>query len=314
MASEQAVKDKQRVCTADTNSASQRLLLGVVFICTSSIVFPIMNGVVQVLSPRYPTDQIVWVRTGMHLLFMLALFAPRRGLLTLLRTSRPGWQFTNSLLLVAATILFFSGVKHMHLASASAVSLTAPLFVAALAWPVLGERISMARLVAAVAGFVGVLIVIRPGTSVFHPASLYIVGSALCYALYQLFSRKIAGYDLPETSACYSALIGTLVMTATAPVNAVAFQSTQDALLMLSLGLFGGLGYYCVARALTYAPANFIAPFQYVQLIGSVIVGYLVSSAWPDAMTWLGSAVIIGAGIYMWWQESRDVSSGTQRP
>lgn len=283
---------------------ANQIALGVLLICLSGLLFPIMNGLVQVLSPRYPTEQIVWVRMASHLLFLVGVFAPSRGIAGLMRTRRPFWQFANSLLIVAATALFFAGVKHMHLASASAVSLSAPLFVAALAWPLLGERLTISRLLGAIGGFVGVLIVIRPGTSVFQLASLYIVGSAACYALYQIFTRKVAAEDRPETSACYSALVGTLVMTAIAPFSAVAFRSSVDAATMLSLGLFGGLGYYCVARALALAPANFIAPFQYVQLIGSVIVGYFVSARWPDAMTLLGSAVIIGSGIVMWWRES----------
>lgn len=283
-----------------------QLALGVVLICLSGLLFPIMNGLVQVLSPRYPTEQIVWVRTAMHFVFMIALFAPSRGLVALLNTKRPVWQIANSLLIVAATVLFFAGVKHMHLASAAALSLSAPLFVAALAWPILGERITVARLIGAIGGFIGVLIVIRPGTSVFQSASLYIVGSAACYALYQIFTRKVAEVDRPETSACYSAMVGTILLTFTAPFSAVPFQSTLDAVTMLSLGLLGGLGYYCVARSLTYAPANFIAPFQYVQMVGSVIVGYFVSERWPDAMTMVGSSIIIGSGIFMWWRESAE--------
>lgn len=281
-----------------------RIVLGILFMCASGIVFPIMNGLVQVLSPHYPTEQIVWVRTGMHLVFMLLLFAPQRGLVRLLTTTKPGWQIARSLVLLSSTTFFFSGVKHLHLASAASISLTAPLIVSALAWPILGERVSAARLVAVACGFIGVLIVIRPGTSVFHPASLFIVASATCYALYQLFTRKVAGHDPPETSACYSALIGTLAMSLVAPFKAVGFQSAFDGVTMLSLGLFGGIGHYCVARAMTYAPANIIAPFQYFQMIGSVIVGYIISSRFPDAMTWLGAAIIIGSGLYIWWRES----------
>lgn len=290
---------------ATSSPTTDRILLGILFMCGSGIVFPIMNGLVQVLSPRYPTEQIVWIRTATHLVFMLILFAPKRGLIALLRTNKPGWQLARSIMLLLSTNLFFAGVKHLHLANAASISLTAPLIVAALAWPVLGERVTLARMLAVMVGFLGVLIVIRPGTSVFHPASLYIVGSATAYALYQLFTRKVAGHDPPETSACYSALIGTLVMTLVAPFSAVGFQSTLDAVTMLSLGLLGGAGHYFVARAMTYAPANVVAPFQYFQMIGSVIVGYVISSKFPDAMTWLGASIIIGAGLFIWWRESR---------
>ena len=95
-------------------------------------------------------------------------------------------------------------------------------------------------------------------------------------------------------------------MAMIAPRSWVSFQSASDAALMISLGLFGGLGHYCVARAMTYGPANILSPFQYWQMIGSVIVGYLISSKWPDAMTWLGASIVIGAGLFIGLRETRD--------
>lgn len=274
--------------------------------CLASTLFPVMNGVVQVLSQRYPSEQIVWVRTGGHLLFILALFAPRFGFVRLVTTSVPRWQIARSVVLLASTFCFFTGVKYLPLAKAAAISFTAPFIVAMLALPILGEKISLVRLAGVLAGFVGVLIVIQPGTALFQWASLFIVGSALCYGLYQVLTRHVAGRDLPETSAVYSALVGTLIMTFVAPWFWVSVQSFGDLLLMASLGVLGGLGHYCVAKAMTFAQASVVAPFQYWQMIGSVLVGYILMGSMPTASTWLGAAIIIGAGLFIGWQETRE--------
>jgi drug/metabolite transporter (DMT)-like permease len=153
--------------------------------------------------------------------------------------------------------------------------------------------------IAVIVGFVGVLIVIRPGAAVFQWASLLIVGSAGCFAMYQVLTRRVVGYDAPETSVVYSALVGSLLMSVVVPFFWKTPVSLADVLLLGSLGVLGGLGHYCVARAMTYAPANFLSPFQYWQMVGSVAVGYFLFSEMPDTFTWLGAALIIAAGVYV---------------
>ena len=292
--------------TVATGPSRANLLRGIGFMCLASTLFPVMNGVVQVLSQRYPSDQIVWLRTAGHLLFVLALFAPSIGFTRLVATRAPGWQFARSIVLLASTFCFFTGVKYLPLAKAASISFTAPFIVALLAIPLLGEKLSLPRLAAVLVGFIGVLIVIQPGTDVFQLASLYIVASATCYGIYQVLTRRVAGRDLPETSAVYSALVGTVIMTLIAPWNWEPILSLGDAGLMASLGVLGGLGHYCVAKAMTYAPANIVAPFQYWQMIGSVLIGYLLMGSVPTAATWLGAAVIIAAGLYIGWRETRE--------
>jgi len=284
--------------------APNRTLLGILFMCAASSLFPVMNGLVQVLSPRYSSEQLVWARTASHLVFILALFGPRFGI-ALVRTTQPKWQILRSVILLMSTFMFFNGVKHLPLAKAASISFTAPFIVALLAWPMLGERITPNRLLAVAVAFLGVLVVIRPGSELFHWASVLILGSATCYALYQVVTRRVAGHDPPETSAVYSALVGTLVMSAVVPFVWTAPVSWTDAALLLSLGVLGGLGHYFVARAMVYAQANIIAPFGYWQMVGSVIVGFLVSGLMPDLSTWIGSSIIICAGIYVALHEAR---------
>jgi drug/metabolite transporter (DMT)-like permease len=286
-----------------------RIWLGILFMCIASTLFPLMNGLVQILGPRYATEQIVWARALTHLVFIVLLFAPKRGLVSLIRTAAPKWQLARSMMLLISTVCFFTGVQQLPLANAAAISFTAPLIVALLAWPMLGERVKADRLVAIMIGFLGVLVVVRPGSAVFQWSAGYILVSATSYAFYQIFTRKVAGADSAETSAVYSALLATVVMSAVVPFVWKTPQSLLDVGLLASLGILGGLGHYCVARAMSYAAANIVAPFQYWQLVGSVAVGYAISSHWPDAATWAGAAIIIAAGLYIGWRATRPGSA-----
>src|SRR5580704_1337012 len=275
---------------------SSRPLLGVLFMCAACALFPIMNGFVKLLAATYDPLQIVWFRIVIHLALVAMVFMPRMGL-GLFRTRRIGSQFVNSVMMLLSTLLFFSAVKYVGVAEAISISFVAPLAVVFLAWPMLGERITAVRVAAVVIGFSGVLVVIRPG-------------SAICYAIYQIIIRRLAGVDHPATSIFYSVLLGAILLSALVPFAWKTPIDWRDWLLLCSLGALGGLGHYCVARAMTYASANFVAPFNYTQMIGSVIVGYLMFAEVPDLYTWLGTALIVGAGLLVGWRGGRSQRRG----
>jgi drug/metabolite transporter (DMT)-like permease len=282
-----------------------RPLLGILFMMLATSLFPVMNGLVKVLSVNYSTEQIIWARTASHLLFVLLLFGPGIGW-RIFRSVRLKVQIGRSLVLLASTTCFFSGVKFMPLAEASSISFASPFIVALMAVPILKEKLSLVRLGAVAVGFCGVLVVIRPGSAVFQWASLFICGSAFFYATYQILTRFVAGHDRPETSVVYSAFVGTIVMTAVVPFFWIPPQSVADAALMASLGVLGGLGHYCVARALTYAAASVVTPFHYWQIVGAITTGYLLFGDLPDAYTWTGAALIVGSGLFIGWRETRE--------
>jgi drug/metabolite transporter (DMT)-like permease len=286
------------------SQAPNRTLIGILFMLAAASLFPVMNGLVQVLSARYSTEQIVWARAASHFIFVLALFVPPLGV-AVARTTVPKWQVIRSMVHLMSMLFFFTGVKYLPLAKAASISFTAPFFVALLAWPMLGERLTLNRLVAIIVAFLGVLVIIRPGTDVFQWASLYMLGSAICYGLYQILTRKVAGHDSAETTAVYSALVGTVVMSIWVPFVWTPIASWTDAALLFSLGIIGGTAHYFVARAMTYAEASIIAPFGYWQLMGSVVVGYVISGYLPDTFTWVGAGIIICAGSYIAWAETR---------
>ena len=276
------------------------------FMLGACSLFPVMNGIVKLLGAHYDPKQVVWFRITTHLVLVALVFMPRLGT-RLFHTRHIGSQFIVSVMMLTSTLLFFSAAKYVGVAEAIAVSFIAPLAVVFLAWPLLGERITPIRLGAVVLGFVGVLVVIRPGTSVFQWASLLLLGSALCYAVYQIYIRRLAGIDHPATSIFYSVLLGSVLMTLWVPFVWKTPENWQHWGLFLSTGALGALGHYCVARAMTYASANFIAPFNYTQMIGSVIVGYLIFGEVPDAYVWLGTALIVVAGLMVGWSGRRRV-------
>lgn len=282
----------------------RRLLLGILFMCLSGIVFPVMNGFAKMLGAEYSSLQVSWARAFGHFVFLLAAFLPRQGWLVL-RTKQPGIQFGRAMMLYVSNICFFFAVTFIPIADAAAISMTGPLVVALLAWPMLGERTNARRLIALGCGFVGVLIVIRPGTDVFHWASLFVVASACCYGMYQIFTRKVAGIDSPETSALYAPVIGAIGMLLVMPFVWRTPATLLDLGMFMGLGVLGAAGHYFVARALTYAPANLVSPFQYFQLFASVVVGYVFFAALPDAATWFGAAIIMVAGLYIGWTQTR---------
>lgn len=283
---------------------TSRPLLGVLFMCIACALFPIMNGIVKLLAATYEPQQIVWFRIVSHLVLVAVVFMPRMGL-GLLRTRRIGTQFVSSVMMLLSTLFFFSAVKSIPVAEAISITFVAPLAVVLLAWPLLGERITWFRMAAVIVGFSGVLIVIRPGSAVFQWASLLLLCSALCYAIYQILIRRLAGIDAPATSIFFSVLLGAIIMSIWLPLVWKMPTNWTDWVLLCSLGVFGALGHYCVAKAMTYASANFVAPFNYTQMIGSVIVGYFMFAEVPDFYTWLGTAVVVGAGLMVGWQGRR---------
>jgi len=282
----------------------RRLLLGVLFICLSGVTSSLMNGFAKLLGETYNSLQVSWARAFGHVLFMLAVFVPRFGL-RMLRTRRLGRHVLRSSCLLISNLSFFFALTFIPIGDASAINMIGPLFVAALAWPMLGERTTPGRVLAVTIGFAGVLVIIRPGTAVFHWAALLIIFSALVNALYQIFTRGIADTEAPETSAIYSSVVGAFGMLLVLPFIWKTPASLSHVALFCSLGMLGAISHYFVALALGFAPANLVTPFQYVQLIGSALVGYFLFSTLPDLFTWIGAAIIICSGLYIGWTQTR---------
>jgi drug/metabolite transporter (DMT)-like permease len=201
--------------------------------------------------------------------------------------------------------VFVMAIGSVPLATASAIGFTSPLIVTALSVPLLHEQVGWRRWSAVVVGFAGALMVIRPGGGLHDPAVLLILASSFAYALYQILTRLAGRIDTAATGIVFAALFGSLGMSLVMPFVFVVPRSLLDVLLFCSLGLLGGLGHYLVIRAFQLGPAAVIAPLGYVELIGSVVFGYLLFGNFPDPWTWLGAGVIIASGIYIAFRERR---------
>lgn len=266
--------------------------------------FALMSGTAKVLGAHYSSLQISWARAFVHILFLLAFFLPRHGL-AVLHTRRPALQLARSALLFTSNLLSFLALAFIPLAKQASISMTAPLIVTLLAGPMLGERTTRARLVALSCGFLGVLVVIRPGTAVFHWAAVAVLVSATSYALYQILTRKVAGVESPETSALYSSAVGAFGMLLVIPFVWITPHSLADFGMFVAVGVLGALGHYCIAIAFGLGPANILSPFQYFQLLASVLTGFMLFGDLPDAFTWVGAAVIVASGLYIGWTQTR---------
>ena len=272
-----------------------------------ALLIPLLNASAKYLAAKYPVIEIAWARYAGHFIYMVIVFAPRLGT-SLLVSSRPLLQLMRSTLLCISTLIFITALPHVPLTTATAISFTGPFMVTAMAPLLLGERVTPARWLAIGAGFVGALVILRPGAGDVSPAAFLFLASAFASALYQIMSRKLARLDRAETSITYIALAGFVLTSIPLPFYWVTPASARDLLLFVGLGVFGGFGHYFLVRAFELAPAPFVAPFNYLGLIGAAFLSVVVFGQFPDAWVWLGAAIIAGSGIFILLHEHRQRS------
>lgn len=275
----------------------QDTLRGILYMCGAFIFFSLLDTTAKLLGQGYPMAQVVWARYighGAIALVFVWIYRRQRPW----RSRHPGLQLLRGLLLLTATSLNFIALRHLQLAETAAIYFSTPLLVAALSVPLLGERIGPRRLAAICAGFVGVLIVIRPGFGLVHWAVLCSCAVALLGAFYQILTRKVAAADSPHTAQLYAALIGCAATTPLMPLDWVPPQGFAI-VLMAAIGLLGGLGHWMLTVAHAHAPAPILAPFSYTQIVWMPVLGYLVFGNIPSPWVLLGGAIVVASGLYL---------------
>jgi drug/metabolite transporter (DMT)-like permease len=250
----------------------------------------------------YPVIEVIWSRYFFAFIFMLAMFLPRNGR-ALFRIHRLDTQIVRGMLLFMSSYLYFHGVVYLPLATAASISLTSPIVVTALSPRLLGEKVGAHRWTAVGIGFVGALIVVRPGHESFDWHVLLIVSSTVSSAFYQLFSRRYGQAERPDASATVATIVGTVAATPFVPFEWVTPATTWHLAMFVGMGIMAGTGHYFLTIAYSQAPAAVVSPFNYTQLIGAAIMGYLVFHDFPDVWTWVGAAVIISSGLYIGYRE-----------
>src|SRR3954451_292836 len=299
----------ERHSEGSATSHSTTVLRGILLMCAGVSMFPFMNAAVKLLGADYPANEIVWARFTAHLIVMLLVFLPQYGW-RLFATRRPAVQIGRGLLMLIGNALFVVAIAHVPLATASAIGFTAPLILTALAVPLLREHVGIRRWSAVLIGFAGALVIIRPGSGfrggVFNdPMLLLLLLGSATHALYLIATRWVGRYDDAATSIVFSALMGSVIMTLVLPFSFVMPRDPFDVAMLCSLGLIGAARLYLVIRAFRHGPAAVIAPFSYVELVGTATLGYLSFDSFPDLWIWVGAAIIIASGLYIALRERR---------
>lgn len=226
-----------------------------------------------------------------------------------------------------AAMLFFTSVKYMPLADAISVFFVEPIIVMLMSVVFLGETVGWRRLVAAVVGFIGAVIVIRPSYELFGLVSLLPLCTAFLFSVYLILTRKLGGSDEPLVMQFFAGIGGVILCGGVMIFGTYAGSedfgmsfpdNTQAWSLLLGIGLFGVASHLLIVMAFAKAPASILAPFQYIEIVSATILGYFIFGEFPDLVKWFGIFIIVGSGIYIFLREQKlektTVASGKLSP
>lgn len=273
-------------------------LIGAGLMLMAMAVLPGIDVIAKILGAQgMPILQIVWARLTFGALLTLPFAWPHTGVKGLL-PQRPFYHGLRASLLISATFTFFWSLKFLPIADALAIFFVQPLVVTALSPLVLKEHVGPRRWAAVVVGFVGTLIIIRPGFGTFNPGSLLALTAGTSLALYFLMTRRIAGVNKAIVTTFHTNLLGAGITSAF--VVFVWHTPTQtDWLMFLALAAIANIGHYCIVRAYDHAEASLLAPLAYTEMITSTIMGLIFFGDFPDQWTFLGVAILISCAIYI---------------
>ncbi|WP_369907978.1 DMT family transporter [Tropicimonas sp. IMCC34043] len=268
---------------------------GIVMMCAGVACLSVNDALAKTLTAGYSPLQILFLRNLIALPFTL-LIALTMGGTAALRSHRPVAHLLRGGLSIGAAILFFTSLMHLGLAEATALIFVAPFFITVLSAIFLGEHVGWRRWVAVVAGFLGVLIVIRPGTAAFQLVSLLPVATALLYALLMLSARWVDPRESVWTLLLYLTGAGAILSAIIVPFVWIPV-GAGDLWLFAAIALFGTAGITLITQAFRLAPAVVVAPLDYTGLIWATALGWLVWNEIPDSLTFVGAAIIILSGV-----------------
>ena len=261
------------------------------------VMLPIMDGFAKYLSADLPVLQITWARYFFTVTFTFPImfFFYRRQLKW---SDKPKLQIIRGLILLIANICFFYSISVISLAKALTLAFVAPLIVTAFSPMFLGEKVGFRRWSAVVIGFIGSLVVIRPGFVEINLASLAALGTGVMYGFYLIITRKLSTSDNPLLTLLLTGVVGAVIITCVMPFVWVQPNINQWSM-MAAIGVFACIGHLFLILSLKYADASKLAPFSYFEIITNIIIGYYFFNDFPDNWTFLGLFIIVLSGIYI---------------
>lgn len=270
---------------------------GIALVLLSTIFLGCSDVTAKYLSTELPSIEITWIRFLTFALMFTPVMLPVSPLYAM-RTERLGLQLMRGAVLLGSSLFFITGLRYLPIAEASATGFVSPLFVTALSIVFLSEKVGVRRWIATAIGLMGVVIILRPGTSAFHLAAFFPIISAFCWAAALILTRMMSGREAVLTTMAYSALTGLTLLTAMVPFVWVTPSWTG-----IGLGIFIGVastvGQWIIVLAYRYGDASVLAPFSYTQLLWVSILGFFLFKEVPDIWTVTGAAFIVASGLYI---------------
>jgi drug/metabolite transporter (DMT)-like permease len=286
------------------SDTSQNRRIGIALVTVTTIMFAILDTSAKWLVQSVPVLQLVWLRFLFHTLLTTAIFMPSMGT-QLFRVQNPKLQLIRGVMLAIMTGMNFFALQYLQLAEVGAVQFSVPLLIALISAWFLHEKLDAQRWMAIGFGFLGVLVIIRPGSNEFHPAIFLSIMNALLYAVFNMMTRRLAGSDHPITTQLTSAAVPSLLL---APFALWYWQMPEGWLtwgVIVLTGLTGGLGHSASALAHRYATAAELGPFLYQQIIYMTLGGWLIFGQIPDSAVVIGACIVVMSGLYLLWREFR---------
>ena len=273
----------------------------IIFNLLAWVMLPIMDGFAKYLSADLPVLQITWARYFFTVVFTFPVmfFFFRKNLVW---TDKPKLQFIRGIILLTANICFFYAISVISLAKALTLAFVAPLIVTAFSPIFLGEKVGFRRWSAVIIGFIGSLVVIRPGFVEINLASFAALGTGIMYGFYLIITRKLSTSDNPLLTLLLTGLVGAVIISCIMPFVWVQPTINQWSM-MAAIGVFACIGHLFLILSLKYADASKLAPFSYFEIITNILIGYYFFGDFPDNWTFLGLAIIVMSGIYIYQRE-----------
>ena len=275
---------------------ADRPFKGIALILASTTFLGVSDVTAKYLSATLPSIEIAWIRFLVFAIIMVPAMVPGSPLYAM-RTGHLTLQLLRGASLLGSSLFFITGLRYLPIAEASATGFVAPLFVTALSIVFLSESVGVRRWIATATGLLGVLIIIRPGTSAFHVAAFLPIISALAWASTLIMTRMMSGKEHAITTMTYSSIAGVVILSALVPLVWVA-PSWHDVMFGILIGVASTVGQWIVVLAFRYADASVLAPFSYTQLVWVSFLGFMVFGEVPDGWTVVGAVFIVGSGLY----------------
>jgi len=270
---------------------------GIALVLLSTIFLGCSDVTSKYLSSSLPSIEITWIRMATFALMFTPVMLPGSPLHAM-RTERLGLQLMRGTALLGSSLFFITGLSFLPIAEASATGFVSPLFVTALSIIFLSEKVGMRRWIATAIGLIGVIIIIRPGSSAFHVAAFFPIVSAFCWAAALIMTRMMSGREAVVTTMAYSALTGFAIMSLMVPFVWVT-PSWSSIGFGILIGVASTVGQWIVVLAYRYGDASVLAPFSYTQLLWVSILGFFIFGELPDIWTITGAAFIVASGLYI---------------